>query len=151
MVLSSIGWFWKILPPGIRLFIARSFKSRFTFSAAAIIRNPSGEYLLLRHLVRPFSEWGLPGGFIKRGEQADEAIRREINEEIGIQLENLSLYSVRTVGRHIEVLFIADASGSPQIRSLEITDWGWFKAANLPKEMSEAQKAMLGDIEKTFV
>lgn len=150
MLRLAIRKIWKLLPSGVRLRLSRSANTRFTVSAAAIIRNQRGEFLLLNHLFRPFSGWGIPGGFVKRGESPEGAIRREVGEEIGIELRDLELYRVRTISRHIEVLFAAETDAEPSICSLEISGWGWFDLANLPQEMSEVQKDVLHQAEKNF-
>ena len=54
-----------------------------------ILRNERGDYLLCRmprdRGVFP-GEWGLPGGGVEPGETLDEALRREIREELGLEL-----------------------------------------------------------------
>ncbi|MCV4785482.1 NUDIX domain-containing protein, partial [Escherichia coli] len=76
--------------------------------------------------------WGLPGGFINKGEQPESAIRREIHEETGLELENLEIFLVRTMGQHIEILFSATANGEGRVLSREITQLGWFSPEMLP-------------------
>src|SRR5215213_5978266 len=104
MLRKRIGFAWKILPPRLRMAIIRATQSKFTVSAAAIITNDAGEVLLLNHVLRPFSGWGLPGGFLTAGEQPDQAIRREIREETGIELKEVEMFRVRTLNRHVEML-----------------------------------------------
>lgn len=151
MMRTTIRKIWKWLPSGLRLRLARAGSARFTFSAAVIICNREGKYLLLNHLLRPYSGWGLPGGFIKRGEQPEDAIRRELREEIGIELDNVRLYKIRAVGKHVEVLFTAEALGKPEICSFEISDWEWFAAAALPAEMSENHKRLIANFDESIV
>src|SRR6476620_10571349 len=97
-----IGGLWKKLSPGARTLISRIIHPTFTVSVAGIITNSDGQVLLLNHVLRPRSGWGLPGGFINKGEKPDKAFRREVLEETGIQIEDVTLYSVSTVKRHVE-------------------------------------------------
>ena len=126
--------------------IVRLTQSKFTVSAAAVVTNTKGEVLLLDHVLRPYSGWGLPGGFIKHGEQPEEGIRREIREETGIELEAVRLFRVRIVNTHIEMLFAAGRVGTPEIKSREIKDLGWFTAETLPENMNAEQKIIIGKV-----
>src|SRR4030095_10486012 len=60
---------------------------RFTVTAGAVISDEGGRVLLLRHVLRRGSGWGIPGGFLNAGEQPDEAVRRELCEESGLELD----------------------------------------------------------------
>jgi ADP-ribose pyrophosphatase YjhB (NUDIX family) len=99
--------------------------------------------LLLDHVLRPYSSWGLPGGFMETGEQPESAIKREIYEETGLKLENIKFFRIRTLGRHIEILFTAKAKGIASVKSREINDLGWFKPDELPEKLSLAQKEII--------
>ena len=123
--------------------IIRATQQKFTVSAAAIITNDNGEVLLLNHVLRPFSGWGLPGGFLGAGEQPEEAIRREIREETGIELERLRMFRIRTLERHVEILFVAIADGEPAVKSREILELGWFAVGAMPAGLPRAQAALI--------
>ncbi|HNU07501.1 MAG TPA: NUDIX hydrolase [Pyrinomonadaceae bacterium] len=111
---------WASIPGGIRLKIIRSTQKKFTVSVAAIITDSSGRILLLEHLLRPQrSGWGIPGGFINFGEQFEDAIRREMREEVGIELSDAKIVRLRTIGRHVEVMFRASTDDEPSIGSRE--------------------------------
>ena len=136
MLKKAIRRLWRLISPDTRAWLVRSTQSSFTVSAAAIISNEKEEVLLLNHVLRPFSGWGFPGGFLEKGEQADDAIRREIREEIGIEISHLKLYTNRTIGTHVEILFFASAQGEPKICSAEIMDFAWYSAAEVPDEVA---------------
>jgi nucleoside triphosphatase len=67
----------------------------------ALIQNQRGEYLLCKKPsdrgVFP-GEWGLPGGGIEPGETLEQALRREVREELSLELHS------------IEPLFFSDAA-----------------------------------------
>src|SRR5687767_9551441 len=92
---------WKIIPSRLRLALVRLWQDRFTVSAAGLILNNEGKILLLNHVLRPFSGWGLPGGFVDHGESAETAIRRELMEETGIELSELKIYRTRVLNKHV--------------------------------------------------
>ena len=121
----------------------RSVQTSFTVSAAAIVTNEEGKVLLLNHVLRPDSGWGYPGGFVNKGEQAEDAIRREVREETGIDLDKLELHDVRNSGTHIEILFVAKSVGEPEVRSREIIELGWFGIDDFPQEMPRRQQEQI--------
>ena len=143
---NPIGFAWKILPPWLRLRIIRTTQQKFTVSAAAVITNAEGKVLLLNHLLRPYNGWGLPGGFLTAREQAEDAIKRELLEETGISIENVEMFRVRTVARHIEILFRATASSEGSVQSREIIELSWFAVDELPEGLPVSQKALVSEL-----
>jgi ADP-ribose pyrophosphatase YjhB (NUDIX family) len=143
MLIRSFAKIWKLLPPWARRRITRISQRKFTASVAGIITNENGEILLLNHALRPVSGWGLPGGFIEFGEQPEAAFRRELREETGIDLRDVSTYGCRTLRRHIEIIFIAKGVGKAKVQSREIIELGWFEIENIPKEMSLDQQFLI--------
>ena len=137
MLVRVFGKIWKKLPRGARRWLIRRAETSFTVSAAGIVTNEAGEVLLLKHVLRPSSGWGLPGGFINAREHPDEGLRREICEETGLELNDLRLVHARTVERHIEMIFIARAVGKPEVKSSEITELGWFNVDAMPANMAQ--------------
>jgi len=127
----------------MRARLVRSVQTSFTVSAAAIVTNEEGKVLLLNHVLRPDSGWGYPGGFVNKGEQAEDAIRREVREETGIDLDKLELHDVRNSGTHIEILFVAKSVGEPEVRSREIIELGWFGIDDFPQEMPRRQQEQI--------
>lgn len=143
MLKKIAGTIWKNLTPYIRLKIIRTTQQKFTVSVAAIIINENDEVLLLDHVLRLSSSWGIPGGFVDRGEQPEDALKRELREETGLELNNIKLFRVRTINRHIEILFRANATGIAEVKSREINAVGWFKIDKMPEKMNQGQKSVV--------
>lgn len=131
------------MPRKARISLTRVTQAKFTVSAAGIITNDAGEVLILNHVLRPVSGWGLPGGFLETGEQPEAGFRREIREETGLEIRDPVLYRARTTRRHIEIIYIAHAVGTAEVKSREITELGWFDIENLPAEMSLDQQFLI--------
>ncbi len=79
----------------------------------------SGKVLLIRRRNPPIG-WALPGGFVEYGETVEDAVRREISEETGLELENLRQFHVYSDPRRdprchcISVVFSARGKGEPR-------------------------------------
>lgn len=130
------------MPYKLRRTAARSIQNRFTVSVVAIITNEKEEVLVLDHYFRLTHSWGLPGGFIDHSEQPIEGIKREIQEETSLELSDINLVRVHTIGKHIEILFRAKGFGEARVNSGEIREVGWFSIDDLPK-MSQMQIELL--------
>jgi ADP-ribose pyrophosphatase YjhB (NUDIX family) len=144
MLTESLGAIWKRLPGSLRRRLVRTGQSRFTVTAAMIF-DDEGRVLLLDHVFRPDGGWGIPGGFLNKGEQPEAAIRRELKEEIGIEVEAVELLFARTLPRprQIEIYFRATAIGKPKPCSFEIRSARWFAVDDLPPELSADQRRLI--------
>lgn len=150
-ILNAAGAIWKKLPPGVRTLLSRMTHQTFTVSVAGVIRNPNGQVLLLNHVLRPHSGWGLPGGFVERREQPTDAFIRETAEETGIVVTDVQFLTASTTNKHVEILFTARTRDEPGVRSREITELGWFDVDKLPEAMNSrlrdtVQKVLRPDI-----
>ena len=143
MKYTLLGKIWRWMPGRARWRLIRISQPTFTASAGAVVLNGADEVLLLHHILRPGSGWGIPGGFLDRGEQPEAAIRREMREETGIELSGVRLLKAHTVVRHIEFLYAARTDGTPRVLSREITELGWFAAGKLPKGLPQAHARII--------
>lgn len=97
-----------------------------------------GEVLLVRHTYQ--DAWFFPGGGVKRGEDLEEAARREAAEECGATLGALELFGVYThfysrKSDHITAFFTRDFSLTGK-SDLEIERVAFFPLDALPVDLS---------------
>jgi 8-oxo-dGTP diphosphatase len=64
-------------------------------TATAICVDDAGRVLLTRRAVEPrIGSWDLPGGFVDEHEHPLDALRRELREEAGLEVEPLEFLGV---------------------------------------------------------
>ena len=145
MLNDLLGAIWRRAPKALRRWTVRFSHPRFAVTAGAIVTDSRGRVLLLKHRFRPGSGWGLPGGFIEQGEQPGEALRRELREEIGLEVAELKLFSVRAFKKpkQVEIVFMAQAIESPEELGFEIQEAGWFLPGEFPKELPLDQTELI--------
>jgi 8-oxo-dGTP diphosphatase len=154
MLNNVLGRIWRKLPSSVRRLALRVTNTKFTVTAAAIIFNEDHEVLLLKHRFRPGSGWGLPGGFLKPGEQPLNALQRELQEEIALQIHQVEIFWARSFERpqQVEVVFRAKALNEPVLQSIEIESVRWFRSDNLPEGLPRDQKLLVERaVEKRWV
>ena len=67
-----------------------NFDRQVTEVAAGILLNQDGQYLLgQRPVGKPYEGyWEVPGGKIEAGESVFQALKRELQEELGIEIQS---------------------------------------------------------------
>jgi ADP-ribose pyrophosphatase YjhB (NUDIX family) len=118
-----------------------------TVAAAGLISDPVGRLLLIRRAKDPGAgKLGVPGGFIDFGESAEDGLRREVREEVGLELDRLrflvsspNLYHYRGVAYPVvDLYFSADAIDPDQAVPLDaVAGIEW----RLPEEVADAECA----------
>jgi len=139
---NLISKIWRSLPVRMRQLSMRFTHTRFTVTAGAVIFNDQKQVLLLKHRFRAGSGWGLPGGFLERGEQPIDALRRELREEIGLELEDVEVFAARSFKKpkQVEVLFRARANAKVKPLTMEVERAEWFPLSSLPEGLPRDQR-----------
>ncbi|MFG1702435.1 NUDIX domain-containing protein [Nonomuraea sp. M3C6] len=112
-------------------------------SASGFVFDEAGRVLMARH--GDVGLWAAPGGGIDPDERPEDAVVRELREELGIEIEVRGLIGVyggpefRTlypnghqVGYVIAVYGCAIVSGDPEPDGVEINDFRWVPEQELP-------------------
>lgn len=109
--------------------------------AASLILDDENKILLVKHSYGKCN-WDLPGGKSEEKESAEETAKREVNEEIGlnVKIEKLTgIYYDPQYDMH-HFVFVAkneDTKLKPKPNSPEILECGYFSIDDLPKPMSD--------------
>jgi len=126
----------------MRRWTMRLAHTRFTVTAGAVILNDKREVLLLKHRFRAGSGWGLPGGFMEQGEQPIDTLRRELREEIGLEVDDVQVFAARSFRKpkQVEVLFRARANADVKLQTIEVERAEWFALESLPEGLPRDQR-----------
>ncbi len=148
MLKNLMSAVWRGAPKSVRRWGVWLVQPRFFVTAGAVVEDERGRVLLLNHAFRAGSGWGIPGGFIEKGENAEDALRRELREEIGIELESAELAFTRTLKRpqQVEIIFRCRTPSEALDRdasSFEVNRAGWFERDALPGALSRDQRGLI--------
>ena len=79
---------------------------------AIVLKKESNQLLLVQRGIEPFmGKWALPGGFVEMNELLADACKRELQEETGLEISELTQFMAADKvdrdprGRTISVLF----------------------------------------------
>jgi ADP-ribose pyrophosphatase YjhB (NUDIX family) len=140
------------VPPAVPDFIRRSaYRAASRLLAVyRFVRRPTvhgvrcalvrgGEVLLVRHTYGD-RRWALPGGLMRRGEAPEVTARREMREELGLDIAAWrALGHVKFIGteraRHdVACLAAAAPEDELELNAAEIDEIAWFPPDALPEE-----------------
>lgn len=144
MLYQWAGAVWRKLPRFVRYTILGIVEPKFLVTAGALVVNEAGHLLLLKHVFHVGSGWGVPGGFIEKGEMPATALERELREEISLSVTDIRLVYARTL-RHpqqVELVFACRPTGNVGALSHEIERAEWFAPDALPP-LAASQRALI--------
>ncbi len=118
-----------------------------TCATAAFLVRPDGKALFIRREKEPSKDMlAIPGGFIDEGETAEEGLRREFREEVGIDPQDVrylcshvnSYFYKEVTYAVLDFIFVAQATGEEEPRALDgVAGFSWLD----PREVDPAEMA----------
>jgi 8-oxo-dGTP pyrophosphatase MutT (NUDIX family) len=114
----------------------------------AIVFNPAGEVLLVRHSYQSPGRWMLPGGGLARDESAEAAAVREVAEETGCRIADARFIGVEVAAvsgarNHIH-LIVARTTDRPAADRREIVEATFFPPEVMPPTVTAAARRRIG-------
>jgi ADP-ribose pyrophosphatase YjhB (NUDIX family) len=107
----------------------------------------SGDQLLLIRHTYGHSAWTLPGGGIKKGETKEEAVKREVKEELGLDIApeyaGAFTHNVEHKTDKVYCFVVRIEKVEPKFDHGEIKEAKWWNINNLPKDHSTRLERLL--------
>lgn len=107
-------------------------------NAIAVIVDKENKFLLLKRSDDPKqwmpSKWALVGGSVENDETPEEACKREVKEETGLEINKfIKTFSIQRKPNSIEHIFASRFDGDPTDITLndENTNYGWYDISEM--------------------
>ncbi|MFZ0217373.1 MAG: NUDIX domain-containing protein [Candidatus Dormiibacterota bacterium] len=125
---------WHRLGGGAQWAVLWATQPKFLVGVAGVVFDDQDRVLLLRARFWPRDSWGLPAGYVKHGERLEGALARELREETGYQIDDVTLLRVVSGYRwRMEVILTARlAGGQRRIDSGEVLEARFHALDALP-------------------
>jgi 8-oxo-dGTP diphosphatase len=119
-----------------------------TVGAVGAVVDPAGNVLLVKHVFHPKHPWGLPGGWMNRGETPDQTVQRELREETGLHVNVLFPLIFTTtpyLTNHLDAAYLCRVdSVTPEVHlTPELLDYRWFAPSESFPPMSSFHRRVL--------
>ncbi|NLT14460.1 MAG: NAD(+) diphosphatase [Clostridiales bacterium] len=103
-----------------------------------IVGIVDGDRILLTKYAAGYNRYALVAGFVEIGETLEDAVRREVMEEVGLQVKNIRYYKSQPWAFSGSLLsgFFADLDGDDTIRvdEKELAEGKWFHRNDIPTD-----------------
>lgn len=114
-------------------------------SPAIIVAITKGDQILLAHAAKFQGRiYSLIAGYVEPGETLEECVKREVFEEVGLNIKNIKYFTSQPwpYPDSLMTAFTAECeSGEIRIDGKEIEDANWYSRDNLPELPSKASVA----------
>lgn len=124
-----------------------------TINVAIIVGIVDGERILLsRYAAGAYRNYALVAGYVEIGETLEEAVQREVMEEVGLNVKNIRYYTSQPWGfsQALLVGFFADLDGAAevQLEPRELSEAVWMRREEMPE--SDAAVSMTARMMEAF-
>jgi NAD+ diphosphatase len=107
-----------------------------------LVRRSTGEVLLVRHTYGPTAIWALVAGFVEAGESLEQAVHREVAEEVALAVDAVTYFGSQPWAMSGPGVVLAgftaicpDDAAEPVVDGRELAEARWYPPAQLPEAL----------------
>jgi mutator protein MutT len=125
-------------------------------ACVAVIFDNENKLIMTKRAINPFKGyWDLPSGFVKKGENAEEALIRELKEELSVDIK-IKEYFWSVTGSYpykdvtyvpLDFCFICTFRGNLSPRD-DVADFKPFSKRELPDKISPHHRKIVNELIK---
>lgn len=151
----SVSGVGQPMPPGAGRATGSARADRPISTVGALLYDDGGRVLLVR-TAKWSHKWGIPGGKIERGESSEQALRREIQEETGLEIDRIEFVCVQDCvdppefhrPAHFLLLnYLARARATAVVLNDEAQDWRWVRLDEaLAMDLNEPTRILIEQV-----
>ena len=132
-VAPMLARIWRRTPPWLRGFVTWIVAGKVIVGVSGVLLTESGQILLLSHRFHRSGIWGMPGGWLAPGETIFDCWRREVGEELALDVDIGGILRHRATRRTLEFFLWGRISGGQlTIDPVEIAGARFFSVEDLP-------------------
>jgi len=120
----------------------------------------NGKILLVKRAIYPFQGyWVLPGGHVDYKERVEEAVKREMKEELGVLVKIKRLFGVYSDPKRdpryhtVSMVYLCQIIKEGAEKGIKLNDEGsqfkFFSLNNLPEKIGFDHKKIINDFKKS--
>jgi mutator protein MutT len=119
----------------------RRYPTRPFLGVGALIFEDANLLLVERAKEPLKGYWSLPGGIVEAGEKLEDAIRREVLEETGLEVESLSVFEIferiipdaagKAEYHYVLIDYLCRPSGGNLLAASDVSRVAWVHEQNL--------------------
>jgi len=117
----------------------------------------NGKTLMVKRRRFPFiGFWVLPGGHVEYGERVEEAIKREMKEELGVTVKIKKLFGVYSDPKRdpryhtVSLVYLLEKGKGKICLNRESSEFRYFSLKNLPEKIGFDHRKILNDLKKKY-
>ncbi len=114
-----------------------------------------GKVLLTKREIDPFQGcWVLPGGHVEYGEKVEEAIKREMKEELGVPVKIKKLIGIYSDPKRdpryhsVAVVFLLEKGKGKVHLNHEASEFKYFSLNDLPEKIGFDHRKVITDFKR---